>query len=51
VARIRIALAGKQERTPEMSSITSDIFCFVLGLAEAFMVWVLWNFYKAGHRR
>jgi len=34
-----------------MGSEYRDVFCFVLGLAEAFMVWVLWNFYKASHRR
>jgi hypothetical protein len=28
-----------------------DLFLIIpLGLAEAFMLWVLWNFHKAGHK-
>jgi len=35
-----------------MGSTYSDLLFYILfGLAEAFMVWVLWNFYKASHRR
>jgi hypothetical protein len=32
-----------------MGNIYRDLLFFILfGLAEAFLIWALWNFYKAG---
>ena len=44
--------AAKQDRGRPMDSTVRDLLLIILfGLAEAFMVWKLWNFYKAGQRR
>jgi hypothetical protein len=35
-----------------MSGTERDLILYILlGLAEAFLLWVLWNFWKAGKRR
>ena len=35
-----------------MGSTYRDLLFFILfGLAEAFMIWALWNFYKAERKR
>jgi hypothetical protein len=42
---------GRHERAPPMISTVHDLVQFVLfAVAEAFMVWFLWNFWKASHR-
>jgi hypothetical protein len=44
--------AGKRERTPLMDSTLRDLlFLTPMGIAVAFMLWVLWNFHKAERER
>jgi len=44
--------AGERERTSQMGSTYSDSLFFILiALSVAFMLWVLWNFHKAGRKR
>jgi hypothetical protein len=43
---------GKRERAAWMGISYRDLFLIIpLGLAEAFMLWVLWNFHQAGRKR
>jgi hypothetical protein len=43
--------AREHERRPPMNSVIHDLSLFaVFAIAEAFMVWFLWNFWKAGRR-
>jgi hypothetical protein len=44
--------AEKQDRGRSMDSTVRDLLLIILfGLAEAFMVWTLWNFLRSGRRR
>jgi len=47
-----VLCAGKRERTACMSSSYRDwLVSIPLAIAEVFMLWFLWNFFKAGRRR
>ena len=44
--------AAKQDRGRPMDSTVRDLLLIILfGLAEAFMVWTLWNILRSGRRR
>jgi hypothetical protein len=44
--------AAKRNRGRSMDSTVRDLLLITLfGLAEAFMVWTLWNFLRSGRRR
>jgi hypothetical protein len=49
--QLRTPHSGKRERAAWMSTSYRDLLFFIpMGLGEAFMLWVLWNFHKAGRK-
>jgi hypothetical protein len=49
--QLRTPHIGKRERAAWMSTSYRDLSLIIsIGLATAFMLWVLWNFHKAGRK-